>query len=124
MEPDHVFRATVISVLLPALFMAALAGACLTCPVTQNTTSGSDCCTRSDHCKAPARTPVQKNCTARGTDLSTAAQESHHPVVASIVAVWLHPAAPALETSTSEHAYTEPQYSPPDLRLLYSVLNI
>jgi len=119
-----VFRTAVITVLLPALFMAALAGACLTCPGTPNTATASDCCTKSDHCKAPGRTPAQKNCTARGADLSTAAQQSHYPVITESAFVWVHPAAPSLETSTREDAYIAPEYSPPDLRLLYSVLNI
>jgi len=119
-----VFRTAVITVLLPSLFLAALAGACLTCPGTPNTTSRSDCCTKSDHCKAPGRTPSQKTCTARGTDLSTAAQESHYPVVTEAVFAWVHPAVPSLETSTPDNPYITPQYSPPDLRLLYSVLNI
>jgi hypothetical protein len=106
------------------LFLAALGGACLTCPISPSTASGSDCCTKSDHCKAPGRTPAQKNCTARGTDLSTAAQESHYPVMANVVFAWIDPAVPSLATSTPDHAYITPQYSPPDLRLLYSVLNI
>jgi hypothetical protein len=104
--------------------MAALAGACLTCPGAPKSTRASDCCTKSDHCKTPGRTPAQKSCTARGTDLSTAAQESHYPVVTEAAFACVHPAVPSLETSTPEDAYITPQYSPPDLRLLYSVLNI
>jgi hypothetical protein len=119
-----VVRTAVIAVLLPALFMTALAGTCFNCSAAQTSAHGSDCCPKPDHCKAPGRTPVRKSCATRDADLSTAAQESHYPVIIDAAFAWVNPAVAVLATSTPDHVYVQPQYSPPDLRLLYSVLNI
>ena len=106
-----VFRTVLITLLLPALLMMALAGACLTCPMV-----AKDCCPMPDHCKVPGK----KVCPAAGVDLSTVEQHAHFPVITAAVAVWVHPAVP----SPATNSYAAPEYSPPDLCLLNSVLNI
>ncbi len=110
-----VFRTVLIALLLPALFTMALAGACLTCPMV-----AKDCCPMPDHCKVPAK----KDCRAGGDDLSTVEQQAHFPLMAGDVAVLVRPVVPSPQTNGSDHLYTAPEYSPPDLCLLNSVLNI